>query len=120
MSELAVKGCEVKITSGQSATSIEIVTPPSTDMFVGNNGIYFGDIDVLLTAITSGSLVCPSGTITIKGTNADILDSADKKAVQKGDSATKTLTFTDSSTGTTSELPVTIQITNAGQTDVLT
>ena len=119
MSELAVKGCEVKITSGQSATKIDIVTPPSTDILVGNNGVYFGDIDVLLTAITSGSLACPSGTITIKGTNANVLASADKKAVQKGDSATKTLTFTDSS-GATSDLPVTIQITDTGQTDVLT
>jgi hypothetical protein len=120
MSELAVKGCEVKITSGQSATKIDIVTLPSTDIFVGSNGVYFGDIDVLLTAITSDSLACPSGTITIKGTNADILNSANKKAVQKGDSATKTLTFTDSSSGATSKLPVTIQITDAGQSDVLT
>lgn len=120
MSELAVQGCEVKITSGQSCEAIAITTSPSSDNFVGSNGIYFGDIDVSLTAITSGNFACPSGTITIKGTNADVLDSVDKKAVQKGDSATKTLTFVDSSSGAESNLPVTIQITDAGQTDVLT
>lgn len=120
MSELAVKGCEVKITSGQSASKITITTLPSTDIFVGNNGVYFGDIDVLLTAITSGSLTCASGTITISGTNADVLNAEGKKALQKGDKATKTLTFTDSSSGATSKLPVTIQITDAGQSDVLT
>lgn len=120
MSELAVQGCEVKITSGQSCKAIAITTSPSSDNFVGSNGIYFGDIDVSLTAISSGNFACPSGIITIKGTNADILDSDGNKAVQKGDSGTKTLTFTDSSSGTTSKLPVTIQITNAGQTDVLT
>jgi putative lipoic acid-binding regulatory protein len=120
MSELAVKGCEVKITSGQSASKIQITTPPSSDMFVGSNGIYFGDIDVQLTSITSGSLTCASGTITIKGTNDDVLNSDGEKAVQKNDNGTKTLTFTDSSTGSTSDLPVTVQITDTGQTDVLT
>ena len=120
MSELAVQGCEVKITSGQSCEVITITTSPSSDIFVGSKGVYFGDIDVSLSAITSGSLTCPSGTITIKGTNTDVFDSDGNKAVQKGDSGTKTLTFTDSSTGATSSIPVTIQITDAGQTDVLT
>lgn len=119
MSELAVQGCTVSITSGQSATTIQITTPPSNKDFVGTKGIYFGDIDVSLTAITSGSLVCASGTITIKGTASNILDSGGNKAVQKNDSATKTLTFTDSSTGATSDIPVTIKITDAGQTDVI-
>lgn len=120
MSDLAVKGCEVKITSGQKATKIEIVTSPSTDIFVGANGVYFDSINVSLTSITSENLVCASGTITIKGTNGDILNAGDKKALQKGDNATETFTFTDSSSGASSDLPVTVEITNAGQTDVLT
>lgn len=119
MSEVAIKGCTVSITSGQSATTIQITTPPSDKDFVGTNGIYFGDIDVSLTAITSGSLVCASGTITIKGTASNVLDSNGNKAVQKNDSATKTLTFTDTSTQATSDIPVTIKITDAGQTDVI-
>lgn len=119
MSELAVQGCTVAITSGQSASTIQITTSPSSDNFVNDKGIYFGDIDVSLTTITSGSLVCASGTITIKGTASNILDSGGNKAVQKNDTATKTLTFTDSSTGATSDIPVTIKITDASQTDVI-
>lgn len=118
MSELAVQGCTVSITSGQSATTIQITTPPSDKVFVGTKGVYFGDIDVSLATITLGSLVCASGTITIKGTASNILNSSGDKAVQKNDTTTKTLTFTDSSTGATSDLPVTIKITNAGQTVV--
>lgn len=119
MSEVAVQGCTVSITSGQSATTIQITTSPSNKDFVDDKGIYFGDIDVSLTAITSGSLVCASGTITIKGTASNVLDSNGNKAVQKNDSATKTLTFTDTSTQATSDIPVTIKITDAGQTDVI-
>lgn len=118
MSELAVNGCTVKITSGQSAVSIQITTPPSNDCAVGGKGIYFGDIDVLLTTITQGNLLCASGTITISGTADNILNADGDKAVQKGDNATKSLTFTDQSSGTTTPIDVKIEITDAGQTDV--
>lgn len=120
MSDLAVKGCEIQITSGQSASKIEIITPPSSDNFVGNDGIYFGDIDVLLTSITQGNNVCASGTITIKGTGSDILNASDEKAVLNGDSGTKELKFTNTTSGATSDIPVTIQIVDAGQSDVST
>lgn len=118
MAELAVKGCTVSITSGQQAASIQIVTPASSDISVGSNGVYFGDISVSLSSITMGSLMCPSGTVTIKGTASNVLSGSDK-AVQKNDNGTETLTFTDSSSGATSSLPVTVQITDAGQTDVI-
>ena len=119
MSELAVKGCTVEITSGQSASNIQITTAPSSDNSVGDDGIYFGDIDVMLTSVTQGNLLCPSGTLTISGTQSDVLNSSDEKAVQKGDNGTKTITFTDQSTGATTDLPVTIEIKDAGQTDVI-
>lgn len=118
MSELAVEGCQVSITSGQSASTIQITTQPSDVNFVNSKGIYFGDIDVRLTAITSGSYVCASATITISGTADNILDADGNKAVQKGDSGSKSLTFIDPSTQQTKKETVEIEITNAGQTDV--
>lgn len=119
MSELAVQGCQVSITSGQSASTIQITTQPSDVNFVNSKGIYFGDIDVSLTTITSGSYVCASATITISGTADNILDkSSSNKAVQKGDSGSKSLTFIDPSTQQTKQETVKIEITNAGQTDV--
>lgn len=120
MSELAVSGCTVKITSGQTAISITIITSPSSDISVNSKGVYFGDIDVTLIAVTQGSFVCPEATLTIKGTASNVLEIAgSKKAVQKNDSATDTFTFTDPSTLVTKDLTVTIQITDAGQTDVI-
>jgi hypothetical protein len=118
MAELAVKGCKVKITSGQQAVTIQIKTSPSSNIDVGGKGVYFGDIDVALATISQENLVCSSGTITIKGTAANVLAGSDK-AVQKGDNATDTFTFTDSSSGATTDLPVTVEITDAGQTDVI-
>lgn len=118
MAELAVKGCTVSITSGQSATSINITTQPSSDNSVSQKGIYFGDIDVTLKTVTVGSLVCASAQLTISGTSGNILDSNGNKAVQKGDSASDSFTFTDSSSGAQSTLTIAIKITDAGQTDV--
>lgn len=118
MAELAVQGCTVSITSGQTATAINITTQPSSDNSVSQKGIYFGDINVALTAVTLGSYVCASATLTISGTAGNILDKNGNKAVQKGDNASDTFTFTDSSTGNTQRLTVSIEITNAGQTDV--
>lgn len=118
MSNLAVKGCDIQIMSGQTASSIEVITPPSSDNSVENDGIYFGDIKVLLSGLSQGSMQCPTGTITISGTASDVLNSNDEKAVQEGDSGTDTFTFTDSSSGATSDIPVTVKIVDAGQSDV--
>lgn len=117
--ELAVQGCTVKVTTaGMSCEAIAVTTPPSQEVLADGKGVYFGDIDVSLTAITSGSLVCASGTITITATGEDHT-SHSKKAVLKGDKGTKTLTFTDSSTGAQSQLPVTIEVTDPGQNKVI-
>lgn len=123
MSELAVLGCTVDITSGQTATAKSITTSPSSDILVNGKGVYFGDIDVLLTAITYTTpaevFACTEGTITISGSGSDVLEGT-KKAVLKGDSGSKELMFTGVSTGTQVTVTVTVKITNAGQTDVST
>lgn len=116
---VAVQGCTVSITSGQTATSIQITTQPSQKNKVGGKGIYFGDVDVTLTAVTVGSLVCASATLTISGSSQTIFDkTSGDKAVLKGDSASDTFTFTDPSTQAQSDLTISIEITNAGQTVV--
>ena len=119
MAELAVLGCTIEITSGQEAAAIVVQSQPSSDNFVGTNGIYFGDMDVMLTGVTQGNLTCAEASLTIKGTASNILNGSDEKAVQKNDTATDTFEFTDSSSGVTSKLPVSIMVTDAGQTDVI-
>lgn len=119
MSELAVQGCQVSITSGQSAVSIQVTTQPSDKVFAENKGVYFGDIDVSLVTITVGNLVCAGGTITISGTADNVLNADGYKAVQKGDSGSAELTFKDSSSGTETKLEVKIEVTDAGQGKVI-
>lgn len=117
--ELAVLGCEVKVTTtGMSCEAIAITSQPSQKVKIGGKGVYFGDINVSLSAITSGSLVCASGSITITATGAKVTSSSNK-VVLKGDKGTATLTFSDPSTGAQSPLPVTIEVTDAGQDKVI-
>ncbi len=116
---LAVLGCTIEITSGQQAVAMVVKTQPSQKVSVGGKGVYFGDMEVMLTGVTQGSLVCPEATLTIKGTAAKVLNADGDKAVQADDNATDKFTFTDSSSGATTSLPISIQITDAGQTDVV-
>jgi hypothetical protein len=141
LSELAVLGCSFKasispavgskITASLSASPS---TPPSTDNFVGNNGIYFDKVTVIVASgatvvlnFTPSGAISPSGkllvpaTIDINGTASDILDSSDKIALQKGDKGSNAITFLfPAPNGTTVpfSVVVTAEISDAGQTDV--
>jgi hypothetical protein len=134
MSEVAVQGCSLKISSTAgdiSAVSVEPSNSPSTVNLVGTNGIFFDKITALITNATIKATVpsttnegkLASGSIDIAGTASNILDSNNKKAVQKGDKATKTLTFIFTSTSSPAEvptpIPVTVEVDDAGQTDVI-
>lgn len=137
MAELAAKGCTFKatISPGSINASCSAASQPASDKLVGSNGIYFDKITVTVAsgasvALTSpppgatsptGQLMAPD-TIDIAGTAGDILDSNDKKAVQKGDNGHKTLTFTfpaPNGATTTYGVDVTVEVDDPGQTDVI-
>lgn len=118
MSELAVKGCTISITSGQEASAKLITSQPSDKVLVGSNGVYFGDMTVKLTSVVQGAYVCEEAELTIKGTAGKVLNSSDEKAVQKGDNASDTFTFKNPQ-GSTIESTIAIKVSDAGQTDVI-
>ena len=118
MSELAVKGCTISITSGQEASAKLITSQPSDKVLVGSNGVYFGDMTVKLTSVVQGAFVCEEAELTIKGTASNVLNSGDEKAVQKGANASDTFTFKNPQ-GSSIESTIRIEITDAGQTDVI-
>ena len=118
MSELAVKGCTISITSGQEASTKLITSQPSDKVLVGSNGVYFGDMTVKLTSVVQGAYVCEEAELTIKGTASKVLNSDDEKAVQKGDNASDSFTFKNPQ-GSEITATVRIEITDAGQTDVI-
>lgn len=137
MSEVAVQGCSLKVSSTAGSISAVSVVPsnsPSSDNFVDNKGIFFDKITAQITtatitpttpiAGTTNTGILTSGSIDIAGTASNVLDSSDKKAVQKGDKGTKTMTFTFTTTSTPPstidvQLPVTVEVDDAGQTDVI-
>ena len=136
MSELAVQGCQISISSTAGAieaTSIQPSNAPSQDNFVGSNGIFFDKITAQISgatisspvAGTTGTGTLSSDSIDIMGTASNILQTSDDKyAVQKGDNGTKTCTFTFTTTTTPPstidvQLPVTVTVSDSGQTDVI-
>lgn len=135
MSELAVKGCTLKISStmGSVNASLQVTSTPSSDILVGDNGVYFNKLSVSISSATitatvagtTGTGTLSSGSIDIDGTEGEVLNSSDEKAVQKGDKATKTFAFTFTTTSSppsqiSVNVPITVEVTDAGQTDVLT
>ena len=140
MSELAVQGCTFKISStvgSISAVSLTTTTQPSSVNLVNNKGIFFDKLTVNITtatitpstpiAGTTNTGVLASDSIDISGTASNILDSNGKKALQKGDKNTKTCSFIFTFTPvpptppytTSIDLPVTVEIDDPGQTDVI-
>lgn len=100
-----------------------------------DKGIYFDKVTVTVASGTTvtvtsppetateptGTLMSPD-TIDIKGTADNILDSNGKKAVQKGDKGSKSLTFTfpaPQGAVTTGDYEVTVEVDDAGQTDII-
>ena len=137
MSELAVNGCTFKISStvgSIEAVSIEAVSTPSQDISVGNKGVYFDKITVAITMAkitpttpipgTTNEGILESDSEDINGTADNILElPAGSKAVQKGDKVTVTKNFTFTTTSSppsTTEvaMPFTVEVLDAGQTDV--
>lgn len=137
MSEIATSGCTFKasISSTDGSLISYQVTPPSASdkILVNNAGIYSGEISVtvdsgasavLASYPTPGFTVSPTvspATVKIKGTASNVLED-DNKCIQKGDSGKGTLTFpvANNNTGATFtvDVEVTVEITDAGQTDV--
>lgn len=143
MSELAVQGCTVQASletgKGSITTSPQITTSPSSDNFADNKGIYFDKVSVMIPSGTTVTLTTPPAgassptsiplidpaTIDIDGTADNILDSSDKKALQKDDEGSDTITFNflDTASPPTPSISqgvkVIVKITDAGQTNVV-
>ena len=144
MSEVAVQGCTFKasLNAGEgtiSPSSLTTSSQPSDKDFAvvseSDKGIYFDKVTVTVASgttvtvtsppetatSTTGTLMSPD-TIDIEGTADNILDSNGKKAVQKGDKGSKSLTFTfpaPQGAVTTGDYEVTVEVDDAGQTDVI-
>lgn len=118
MSELAVKGCKIRITDVSiTASAITIITEPSEKVLVDNKGVYKGTISVQLTNMSKGSYSLPSGVIVINGT-ADAVLCEGESSVQKGDKGSAVFTFKDSD-NEPSIVTVEIEIYDSGQTSVI-
>ncbi len=67
MENVAVVGCTVTLSPGDGVA--QITTPASLKVKVGENGVYFGSIDVAVSGYSDTVITVPlsgSGTITIK------------------------------------------------------
>lgn len=119
MSELAVLGCTVSITSGHTTPNpIVITTQPSSNVSVNGKGVYKGTISVTVAPIADPSgNTSTGGTITIDGSGSNCLVDG-SNAVLKNDSGSQSFPFVNASSAPVGSQTVSIKITDAGQTDV--
>ena len=144
MSELAVQGCTFKASLDTgvgtiSPSSLTTNTQPSNKDFAivsdSDKGIYFDKITVTVASGTTVNVASPPATATsttgnllnpdtidIEGTADNILDSDNKKAVQKGNKGSKDLTFTfpaPQGAVVTGKYKVTVEVDDAGQNKII-
>lgn len=143
MSEIAIQGCTFEATIPEltgSLTSYQVnPSQPSQNVLIGGgevfHGVYSGTIQVTIPAgatavltsypspaFTVSPTVSPA-SVSITGTAGNCLENSTDPCLQKGDKGTGELIFpvTENSSQTTISVPVsvTVEITDAGQTDVI-
>lgn len=139
MSEIAVAGCSfsasIDSTLGTISALLSTSTQPSNKVLVQNKGVHKDKITVILgtdssvilttppvgAASSTGVLLDPQ-TIDIEGTAENVLVEG-KKAVQKNDEGTDSITFyfpdPNGTPTITSDVDVTVKVSNAGQSVVI-
>lgn len=139
MSEIAVAGCSfsasIDSTLGTISALLSTSTQPSNKVLVQDKGVHKDKITVILATGSSVLLtVPPEGaasptgvllepqTIAIEGTAENVLVEG-KKAVQKNDEGTASITFyfpdPNGTPTITSDVDVTVKVSNAGQSVVI-
>lgn len=139
MSEIAVAGCSfsasIDSTLGTISALLSTSTQPSNKVLIQDKGVHKDKITVMLgtgssviltvqppgAASPTGVLLDPQ-TIDIEGTADNVLVE-DKSAVQKNDEGTDSITFyfpdPNGTPTITSDVDVTVKVSNAGQSVVI-
>ena len=123
MVPVAVENCTIEILppvmAVEGVTTIEILTPASQHSKVNGNGIYSGDIQVLVSGATySGLNQVGSATITISP-NQNRKDKVDNKLViVAGDQGQTENPVTFQTGQTSAQSIIQIMVTDAGQDKV--
>lgn len=120
MKNVAVVGCTVTLSPGQGSKSI--TTQASAKVKADGKGIYFGPIDVSVSAYSDSIITVPSsgsGTITIRPTTQKVKVEGDY-VILEGDSGSATISgkaqVGQSQIDVTSNVTAKIEV--AGQTKV--
>ena len=122
MPALAVKGCKLEVMPPGTG-QVTITSDPSDEILVGDNGIFFKEIQFKVENSNGGGTVLNNdgkGTGSIIATGSNILSGEDKVVLQNDKSASVVINGTSpSSSGSTpSAGAVVVMVTQAGQTDV--
>lgn len=118
---IAVQGFTIQINGGVIVSAVPLVptTPPDSSILVNNKPAYFGDLSITVAGTTgpAGTQVDPVN-VTINATGTSVSNQTGA-AVLLGDKNNIPVTANYSSGSTTTPVPLTLIITDAGQTDVL-
>ena len=122
MPAIAVKGCKLEVVPPGTGT-VTITSEPSDQIFVGDNGIFFKEIQFKVENSNGGGSVGNNdgkGTGSIIATGSAVLSGEDKVVLLGDKSASVPINGTSpSSSGSVpSTGAVAVKVSDAGQTDV--
>ena len=116
---IAIQSCTFSISPLTISGSVTAQTSPSTKFKINGQGVFFGPLTVLTSALSQGSFQAPPTSFTINPTAIKTKHNS-LAVILENDFATLPITFTDPGTGTTTVISVTVKVSNAGQTKMLT
>lgn len=118
---IAVDGCELEDVTGSG--TVTITSSPSSDDDVSGKGIFFGPVTFSISGSNGGGSISDNngtGTGIITGTGANICDAVGQPSLLEGDTVTAFVSGTaDDGDVTVPNVPVTIKVKKAGQSDVI-
>lgn len=120
MPAIAVKGCKLEVVPPGTGT-VTITSDPSDQIFVGDNGIFFKEIQFKVKNSNGGGSVGNNdgkGTGSIIATGSTVLSGEDKVVLLGDKSASVPINGTSPSSSGSVTGAVVVKVSNAGQTDV--
>lgn len=114
MAYLAIQGCTLQILA-PSTGSVTVTSQPASDVFGSEKGAYFGQLQFSVSGVSTTGATNGAGSGAISGTGSHMQNN-NQPAVLQGDKVTITVNGqTTSSPPSPTSWPITVQITNAGQ-----
>lgn len=113
----AVQGATIQVTAPGPGT-VMVLTPPSTKIQAGGKPAYVGDIDVLVSGISTPGPQVGVTKVTIKALTSQLVKGENKPPLVMGDKSLGTEQGQFQVGQSVTQAPIVVMVADAGQTKV--